>query len=107
MAPLVPNPSAKVQTRLVQARVHPDLDHQVGELAERHGMSRSDFLRTALEHEAQRLTQTRPARPVSLQDLQRQQAAMATELESIRANQTRSDLLLEQIALALGVNLGA
>lgn len=89
---------------IAQVRISTDLDANVIALSAREGISRPEFLRRAIEHEAQRLRQTRPARPTTLEDLQRQIEALSSQIESMGSYQVKTDLNLQRIALALGIN---
>jgi len=93
----------KRTSSIVQTRISVEAEATTAALAKRLGVSKADFLRQAIEHEVQRLTQTRPARPVSLEDLQNQVTALASQVESMSIHQVKIGLVLQQISIALGV----
>ena len=88
---------------IAQVRISTELDAHVNSLAAHEGMSRPDFLRRAIEHEVLRLTQTRPARTVTLDYLKRQIEALASQVESMDSRQVKNDLLVREMGLALGL----
>lgn len=90
-------------TALLQARVSDALAKQAKSQAEIRSESLSDFVRTAVENEVARRTQSRPERPISIADLDKRMRQMHDLLAKQEAETRQAVSLLMSISVAIGI----